>query len=109
MALQHMHDERPSQSSGRRVIRTPSGRIAAEYEPISDKRRIVLGQHLAKVVDGEVRFDAGSRALYATDASNYRQVPLGVVLPRSIESIPKAIATCREFSAAVVLRGGGTS
>ena len=36
----------------------------------------------ARACRGEVRFDAGSRALYATDASNYRQVPIGVVVPR---------------------------
>ena len=34
--------------------------------------------------DSEVRFDAGSRAAYSTDASNYRQVPIGVVVPRTV-------------------------
>ena len=39
---------------------------------------------LKQSVRGEVRFDAGSRALYATDASNYRQVPIGLVIPHSV-------------------------
>jgi FAD/FMN-containing dehydrogenase/Fe-S oxidoreductase len=59
-------------------------------------------------VDGEVRFDAGSRALYATDASNYRQVPVGGVLPRSKEAVIKTLEICRRHGAPVVSRGGGT-
>lgn len=60
-------------------------------------------------VDGEVRFDAGSRAAYSTDSSNYRQVPLGVVLPRTIEAGVAAVAVCRRHRAPLVSRGGGTS
>ena len=60
-------------------------------------------------VRGEVRFDNGSRALYATDGSNYRQVPIGVVLPRDADDVLAAIATCREFGAPLLCRGGGTS
>jgi FAD/FMN-containing dehydrogenase len=60
-------------------------------------------------VDGEVRFDAGSRGTYSTDASNYRQVPIGVVVPRSVDDAAAAIAVCREHGAPVVSRGGGTS
>ena len=58
---------------------------------------------------GEVRFDSGSRALYATDGSNYRQVPIGVVLPYDNDDVLGAIATCREFGAPLLCRGGGTS
>ena len=43
--------------------------------------RTALEKELKKVITGEVRFDEGSRALYSTDASNYRQIPIGVVLP----------------------------
>ncbi len=64
---------------------------------------------LAGCVRGEVRFDAGSRALYATDASNYRQVPIGVVLPLDVEDVEQAVAACRRFGAPVLPRGGGTS
>jgi FAD/FMN-containing dehydrogenase/Fe-S oxidoreductase len=56
-----------------------------------------------------VRFDAGSRALYATDASNYRQVPIGVVLPRHARDVVTTIALCREHGAPLVPRGGGTA
>ncbi len=68
-----------------------------------------LAEALQAKLDGEVRFDNGSRALYAADASNYRQVPIGVVLPRSQEDILQTIALCREFDAPVLSRGGGTS
>src|SRR6266481_2159502 len=64
---------------------------------------------LRRQVRGDVRFDAGSRALYATDASNYRQVPIGVVLPRDSEDVLAAISVCREFGAPALCRGGGTS
>ena len=40
-----------------------------------------LENELKRVVKGEVRFDRGSRALYATDGSNYRQIPIGLVVP----------------------------
>ena len=57
----------------------------------------------------EVRFDAGARAAYASDASNYRQVPIGVVLPRTVEEMVAAVAACREHGAPILARGGGTS
>jgi FAD/FMN-containing dehydrogenase/Fe-S oxidoreductase len=57
----------------------------------------------------EVRFDSGSRALYSTDASNYRQVPIGVVLPRDADDVLAAISVCRDFGAPILCRGGGTS
>ncbi|MFI9255088.1 FAD-binding and (Fe-S)-binding domain-containing protein [Streptomyces sp. NPDC053069] len=60
-------------------------------------------------VDGEVRFDAGSRGAYATDGSNYRQVPLGVVVPRTVEAGARALSVCARFDAPVLSRGGGTS
>jgi FAD/FMN-containing dehydrogenase/Fe-S oxidoreductase len=60
-------------------------------------------------IRGEVRFDAGSRAMYSTDASNYRQVPLGVVVPRTIEDVVETVAVCRGLGLPVLSRGGGTS
>jgi FAD/FMN-containing dehydrogenase len=68
-----------------------------------------LGEDLTAAVEGEVRFDAGARALYSTDASNYRQLPLGVVLPRSVDDVIAAVEVCRGHDVAVLPRGGGTS
>ncbi|MCX2970041.1 MULTISPECIES: FAD-binding and (Fe-S)-binding domain-containing protein [Streptomyces] len=75
----------------------------AEVDPAA------LERDLRRAVDGEVRFDAGSRATYATDASNYRQVPLGVVLPHTVEAAVAAVEVCREHDAPLLSRGGGTS
>ena len=61
------------------------------------------------VATGEVRFDDGSRALYATDASNYRQVPIGVVLPRDADDVVATVALARKHGAPILARGGGTS
>src|ERR1051326_3875945 len=68
-----------------------------------------LARELRQAIQGEVRFDQGSRALYATDASNYRQVPFGVVIPRSKEAVIRTVEVCREHGAPVLPRGGGTS
>jgi FAD/FMN-containing dehydrogenase len=68
-----------------------------------------LERALRDRVDGEVRFDAGARGAYSTDASNFRQVPIGVVLPRTPEAAAEAVAVCREHGAPVLSRGGGTS
>ena len=72
-----------------------------------DRRR--LERDLDAAVAGEVRFDAASRALYASDASNYRQVPIGVVVPRSVEDIVAVHETCRRHGAPLLARGCGTS
>lgn len=68
-----------------------------------------LQEELSKRIEGEVRFDSASKAIYATDASNYRQVPIGVVIPRTRQDVIETIAVCRKFSAPVLSRGGGTS
>src|SRR5579862_217296 len=68
-----------------------------------------LAEALGRNVRGEVRFDDGSRALYATDGSNYRQVPIGVVLPRDIDDVIATISLAREYGAPILCRGGGTS
>src|SRR3984957_7821163 len=68
-----------------------------------------LGKELAGVVKGEVRFDRGSRALYSSDASNYRQIPIGLVVPRDDEDVIATLAVCRKFGAPVLPRGAGTS
>jgi FAD/FMN-containing dehydrogenase/Fe-S oxidoreductase len=64
-----------------------------------------LASHLA----GEIDFSASGRALYATDASNYRQPPVGVVFPRSAEDVVETVRACRERDIPILPRGGGTS
>jgi len=68
-----------------------------------------LEQELRRRVNGEVRFSKEDRALYATDGSNYRQVPIGVVVPRSREAAVETMAVCRRYGAPIVSRGGGTA
>jgi len=68
-----------------------------------------LEQKLKETVRGEVRFDAGARALYATDSSNYRQIPIGLVIPLDESDVAATIAACREAGAPIVPRGAGTS
>ena len=68
-----------------------------------------LAEVLRVRLRGEVRFDRSARALYATDGSNYRQVPIGVVLPHDTGDVLAAISICREFGAPLLCRGGGTS
>src|SRR3954452_10779647 len=76
--------------------RRPSGRDA-------------LAAALRDAVRGEVRFDPGSLATYSTDASNYRQVPIGVVIPRDLDDVVAAVEVCRRHEAPILSRGGGTS
>ncbi|WP_431963797.1 FAD-binding and (Fe-S)-binding domain-containing protein [Actinacidiphila sp. bgisy160] len=80
-----------------------TGPDRAELDPTG------LERALRDRVDGEVRFDAGSRGAYATDGSNYRQVPIGVVVPRSLDAGAAAVEVCSRFGAPVLSRGGGTS
>ena len=64
---------------------------------------------LRRHLRGEVRFDAASRALYATDGSNYRQVPIGIVVPGDVEDVLATVSLCRDHHAPLLARGGGTS
>jgi FAD/FMN-containing dehydrogenase/Fe-S oxidoreductase len=68
-----------------------------------------LEKALRSCIEGEVRFDPGSLGVYAVDASNYRQVPIGVVIPRTTEDVVSTVRTAREFGAPILSRGGGTS
>src|SRR2546426_11094661 len=79
--------------------RRTSGEVDAE----------ALASELRRRIRGEVRFDDGSRALYATDASNYRQVPIGVVIPRDTDDVIRTVEIARGFGAPILARGGGTS
>jgi len=90
------------------IVRTPRGRVASAFEPSPNQHR-ALAAALRRAIKGEVRFDNGSRSLYATDASNYRQVPIGVVVPRTVDDVVETIKLCHEYGAPLVMRGGGTS
>jgi FAD/FMN-containing dehydrogenase/Fe-S oxidoreductase len=68
-----------------------------------------LERHLRRHVSGEIRFDTGSLALYANDASNFRQVPIGVVVPRTFDDVVETMRACHRYRAPVLSRGGGTS
>lgn len=68
-----------------------------------------LASELRATITGEVRFDEGTRALYAVDGSNYRQVPIGVVIPKTIDEVIQTVALARKHGAPLLPRGGGTS
>ena len=68
-----------------------------------------LARAFTKSLKGEVRFDKGTRALYATDGSNYRQEPIGVVIPRHSQDVEATVRIAREHNAPILARGGGTS
>jgi len=91
-------------------IRTEEDLVEHRRLPLaSDTSASHLAEELERHLRGEVRFDDGYRALYATDASNYRQTPIGVVIPRGVNDVVVAVALCRDFRVPIVARGGGTS
>jgi FAD/FMN-containing dehydrogenase/Fe-S oxidoreductase len=93
-----VHDER---------LIAPSALLRArEVTRAADPRSIERA--LRSAIRGEVRFDDGSRALYATDASNYRYVPIGVCIPTSREDVEAIVAVARAHGAPIVSRAGGT-
>src|SRR5579883_1204254 len=82
---------------------------AAHFAPGAAGRDVKDLEHaLRRTIAGEVRFDPGSRALYATGGANWRQVPIGVLIPRDADDVVKAVALCEKFGAPVLSRGGGT-
>ena len=76
---------------------------------LTRRQQATLPEALRARILGEVRFDDGSRALYATDGSNYRQTPIGIVVPKSVDDVIATVATAREFGAPITGRGCGTS
>jgi FAD/FMN-containing dehydrogenase/Fe-S oxidoreductase len=67
-----------------------------------------LEHDLRDAIEGEVRFTAGDRALYSATGANYRQLPIGVVIPRSADDVVETVRLCREYNAPLLSRGGGT-
>jgi FAD/FMN-containing dehydrogenase/Fe-S oxidoreductase len=89
---------------------TPTLALSSHAKPIDTFAQAAeLERELRRTIRGEVRFDRGSRALYATDASNYRQVPIGVVVPKDDDDVRAAVGACRSFAAPILARGAGTS
>ncbi len=88
-----------------RVDRRFRGGMAAT----EDLDRRGLTKALRESVEGEVRFDTAARALYATDASNFRQPPIGVVIPKTLDDVVATHLACARFGAPIVSRGAGTS
>jgi FAD/FMN-containing dehydrogenase/Fe-S oxidoreductase len=84
--------------------------LSSHAKPVDTFERAAdLENELKRTVTGEVRFDRGSRAIYATDGSNYRQAPIGVVVPRDSGDVAATFAACRQFGAPILARGAGTS
>ncbi|HEX3432015.1 MAG TPA: FAD-linked oxidase C-terminal domain-containing protein [Rhizomicrobium sp.] len=93
-----------------RVIdRARNGRVAAEFIAVPADTVAALRNDLERAIEGEVRFGAADRALWSTDASNYRQAPYGVILPKSKADAVTTIALCSKYDVPVAPRGGGTS
>ncbi|GAB2670904.1 FAD-binding and (Fe-S)-binding domain-containing protein [Saccharopolyspora gloriosae] len=83
---------------------------AAHHRPTANlPEPAEIAAALRGVLDGRARFDPGTRALYSTDASNYRQVPLGVVFPRHADDVAATMAVAREHGVPITGRGAGTS
>ncbi|WP_336336522.1 FAD-binding and (Fe-S)-binding domain-containing protein [Haloarcula brevis] len=94
--------------SGTRI--DPSADEVSNYDYRNDSvARSGLVDDLQARIDGEVRFDEYSRQLYATDASLYEVVPIGVVYPRSTEDVAAVVSYCAQREIPVLPRGGGTS
>src|SRR5689334_8703886 len=98
-----------SSSDARTRNAMPRDTDAKRAAAFSAERAQALMVALRSRLEGEVRFDAGSRALYATDASNYRQVPIGVVIPRTVDDVLATVEECRRRGLPILGRGCGTS
>jgi FAD/FMN-containing dehydrogenase/Fe-S oxidoreductase len=91
------------------ILQEKSPAQKAANGALKDVDVLGLESALRKEIDGEVRFDRASIGLYATDASNFREIPLGVVIPRTEEDVVAALRVCSRYGAPVVSRGTGTS
>jgi FAD/FMN-containing dehydrogenase len=83
--------------------------MPARPPKLEEAQRLALGAALSGALSGEVRFDTTARAAYASDSSNYRHVPLGVVFPIDHDDVRAAARLAAEAGAALLARGAGTS
>ncbi len=88
------------------TVAPPGSRV--DRSPVTPADRLLLADRLSSAVRGDVDFSSSARSVYATDSSNYRQVPLGVVFPRDAADVQTVVRICAEVGAPVLGRGGGT-
>ena len=97
-------ENHPSDSLIQIVTKTPppalTARLTIDFS--------ALERELRERLDGEVRFSGGDRGMYASDAGNYRMIPIGVVIPRHADDVLRTLEVCRSIGAPIVARGGGT-
>ena len=93
----------------RLATRAPDGQVLREWDRYSADAARALQSDLERALGAAADFSAQAKALYATDASNYRQVPIGLVCPKSKDEAVEAVRIAREHDAPIVARGGGTS
>ncbi|HEX2856531.1 MAG TPA: FAD-binding and (Fe-S)-binding domain-containing protein [Propionibacteriaceae bacterium] len=109
IAAQTESDAASSPATGGMPLRfTGVDTLHHSHPSLTPQLRALL-RDLRHEVDGEVRFDSASLAAYSTDASNYRQIPIGVVVPKTLDDVVAAVNTCRRHGVPVTNRGGGTS
>jgi len=101
-------DRDAAELPARRQVKSRTGRVRKAFAGHSADTG-ALEQELIDAIEGDVRFDAGSLALYSTDASNYRQVPIGVVVPKTVEDVVRTVEIARRHDVPIMPRGGGTS
>ena len=106
MSQQTPTSQSPSSSAKTTRADEQPGRRQAE---ISAKRVAALQMAFEAAIEGEIRFDKVSRALYSTDASVYQIMPVCVVIPRSRDDVIETVRLCRQHNVSITARGGGTS
>src|SRR5438128_1166915 len=102
-------EEAPMPDDHTQIPTQAAPRVTIRWESLSDETAKAVARALEAAVEGEVRFGVGDRAMYATDASNYRQVPIGIVVPKRAEDVLATLSVCRTYGVPVLSRGGGTS
>ncbi len=104
----HRHEVSQRLRDGARTMTTRAGE-RVDRSGVDEGSRQRLADELAAALRGEVHFDGATRGIYATDSSNYRQVPLGVVMPLDEDDVVRAVEICRRYNAPILGRGAGTS
>lgn len=102
-------DTAHTRTAQQEIIHEHRPRLEPRPAPAAVESIKLLERELTESVNGEVRFDDGSRAMYSTDGSNYRQVPIGVVVPRDVDAVVKTMEVCHKYEIPVLSRAGGTS